>query len=82
MNINGLACYVLILIVCTGKMYIKQLQEEVKECNTKIGQLSLKLAKQDNDIIHLREELKTLLIELATTKVTLKDILKNCESLL
>ena len=67
----------LILIVCTGKMYIKQLQEEVKECNTKIGQLSLKLAKQDNDIAHLREELKTLLIELATTKVTLKDILKK-----
>ena len=56
-------------------MHIKQLQEEVRECNTKIGQLSLKLEKQDDDITHLREELKVLLIELATTRITLKDIL-------
>ena len=60
---------------CIGKIHVKQLQEEVRECNTKIVQLSLKLGKQDNDISHLREELKMLLIELASTRVTLKDIL-------
>jgi chromosome segregation ATPase len=60
-----------------GKIYIKQLQDEIKECNIKIGQLSRKLTKQDDDIVHLREELRTLLTELATTKVTLKDIFKK-----
>ena len=56
-------------------MHIEQLQEEVQECNIKIGQLSLKLSKQDDDITHLREELRMLLTELSTTKVALKDIL-------
>lgn len=58
-----------------GKIHIKQLQEEVRECNTKIVQPSLKLGKQDDKISHLRGELKMLLIELASTRVTLKDIL-------
>ena len=57
----------------------KQLQEEVRECNTKIGQLSLKLRKQDDNISHLREELTMLLIELASTRVTLRTFLENVE---
>ena len=43
---------------------IKILQDEVRECNNKIGQLSLKLEKQDDDITNLREELNLLLSEL------------------
>jgi hypothetical protein len=39
-----------------GKNQITKLQEEVRDCNTKMGQLSLRLEKQDSDIVHLREE--------------------------
>jgi len=56
---------------------MKKLQKEVDDCNNKIVQLSLKLAKQDDDLTHLREELKLLLIELATTRCTLTEIVKK-----
>ena len=54
---------------------ITRLQEEVRDCNVKIGQLSLKLNQQDNDILDLRAEIKKLLLELSMTKITLKDII-------
>ena len=59
---------------CPGKIPTKQLQEEVGECNTKFCQLSLKLEKQDDDILYLREELKRLLAELSMTRIALKEI--------
>ena len=46
----------------------------MQDCNIKICQLSLKLEQQDNDILHLREEVKKLLTELSKTRITLKDI--------
>ena len=58
-------------------MQITRLQEEVQDCNTKICQLSLKLKQQDNDILHLREEVKKLLTELSKTRITLKSLLTN-----
>lgn len=60
--------------------HFKQLQKEVQDCNAQIGQLSLKLSKQDDVIILLQEDLKMLLMELSSTKVTLnslKDILQT-----
>ena len=53
-------------IPCPGKVQIEKLQEEVRECNTKIHQLSLKLKQQNDDILYLREELKRLLTELSS----------------
>lgn len=61
-------------VLCPGKNQIIKLQEEVQDCNTKICQLSLRLEKQDGDILHLREEIKRLLTELCKTRITLKDI--------
>ena len=42
----------------------------MKDC---ICQLSLKLKQQDNDMLHLREEVKKLLAELSEIRITLKD---------
>jgi len=64
----------LFFFCCSGKIHVKELQEEVQECNVKICQLSLKLKQQDDDILHLREELKRLLTELSMTRITLKEI--------
>ena len=61
-------------VPCPGNVHIEKLQEEVRECNTKIHQLSLKLKQQDDDILYLREELKRLLTELSMTRVTLKEV--------
>ena len=38
------------------------------------SQVAVDQQGQDDDITHLREELRVLLTELSTTKVTLKDI--------
>lgn len=62
---------------CAGKIQITRLQEEVQDCNIKICQLSLKLKQQDNDILHLREEVRKLLTELSKTRITLKDIVEK-----
>ena len=53
---------------------MKQFQKEVQDCYTKICDISLKLEQQDNDISILKEEFNKLLIELAETRVTLKDV--------
>ncbi len=50
----------------------KNLEDEVQ---LKICQLSLQLKQQDDDILHLQEELKRLLTEMSLTRITLKEIM-------
>ena len=62
------------LCIFAGELYVKQLQKEVQDYYIKICDISSKLTQQDNDISILKEELRKLLIELAETRITLKDI--------
>ena len=62
------------LCIFAGELHVKQLQKEVQDCYIKICDISSKLTQQDNDISILEEELRKLLIKLAETRITIKDI--------
>ena len=53
---------------------VQHLQKEVRGCSSKIQSLSLKINEQDSDISAMKEELRQLLLDLAETKITLRDI--------